>query len=145
MQGNYPEKKQLLRLLRAKQPNSLAEIAAQLQISTELLLVHIQRLLLDGEEIAGLHHRPGQELVLLDVEKITAKLKAATLQLIGGIDGYLLIDSTNSEAMRRIRSVTAIGNRVIVAEAQSQGKGRRGRVWLSPLGSGICVSLIWSF
>ena len=34
---------------------------------------------------------------------------------------------------------------VCVAEIQSAGRGRRGRTWLAPFGSGLCLSLAWSF
>jgi BirA family biotin operon repressor/biotin-[acetyl-CoA-carboxylase] ligase len=34
---------------------------------------------------------------------------------------------------------------VCIAEYQSSGRGRRGRTWASPLGSGICSSFGWCF
>ncbi len=44
------------------------------------------------------------------------------------------VDSTNEEAIRRCRAGAADGC-VIWAEQQSQGRGRRGRSWLSPRGN----------
>jgi BirA family biotin operon repressor/biotin-[acetyl-CoA-carboxylase] ligase len=35
--------------------------------------------------------------------------------------------------------------RALLAEYQTAGRGRRGRRWLSPFGSGLCLSLSWSF
>ncbi|HKE94219.1 MAG TPA: biotin--[acetyl-CoA-carboxylase] ligase, partial [Povalibacter sp.] len=32
-----------------------------------------------------------------------------------------------------------------IAELQNAGRGRRGRSWLSPFGSGICMSIGWQF
>lgn len=34
---------------------------------------------------------------------------------------------------------------VCVAEVQHAGRGRRGRTWVAPFGSGICLSLAWRF
>jgi len=34
---------------------------------------------------------------------------------------------------------------VLFAEYQTGGRGRRGRSWLSPFGSGLCLSLTWRF
>lgn len=52
------------------------------------------------------------------------------------------IDSTNSEALRRI----AVGLRapfLVLAELQTNGRGRRGRDWLSPYGQNVYCSLVW--
>lgn len=35
--------------------------------------------------------------------------------------------------------------RVCTTEIQSSGRGRRGRTWTAPFGSGICLSLSWQF
>ena len=51
------------------------------------------------------------------------------------------IDSTNAEAMRRARMGDK-GNLVILADGQTAGRGRRGRSFLSPAGSGIYMSLL---
>jgi BirA family biotin operon repressor/biotin-[acetyl-CoA-carboxylase] ligase len=34
---------------------------------------------------------------------------------------------------------------VLIAEYQASGRGRRGRSWLAPLASGLCLSASWSF
>jgi BirA family transcriptional regulator, biotin operon repressor / biotin---[acetyl-CoA-carboxylase] ligase len=54
------------------------------------------------------------------------------------------IDSTNSEALRQIRAGNT-ENRLVLANSQSAGKGRRGRHWLSPKKSGVYLSLSRSF
>ena len=50
-------------------------------------------------------------------------------------------DSTNNEAKRRAEAGACHGT-LITAERQSAGRGRRGRSWDSPGGSGIWMSLI---
>ncbi len=51
------------------------------------------------------------------------------------------VDSTNAEALRRL----ALGNvapYAVVAEQQTFGRGRRGRVWVSPFGENLYFSLV---
>ncbi len=50
-------------------------------------------------------------------------------------------DSTNNEAKRRAETGAPHGT-LVVAEVQEAGKGRRGRSWSSPGGSGIWMSLL---
>ena len=59
----------------------------------------------------------------------------------GRIDYFAETDSTNVRA-RAIAAKGALEGSVVVAEAQLRGKGRRGRVWHSPPGRGIYVSVI---
>ncbi len=51
------------------------------------------------------------------------------------------IDSTNSE-VRRLAEKGAPEGTLVVAELQNAGKGRRGRSWVSPKGSGIWMSFL---
>lgn len=65
-------------------------------------------------------------------------------QAIDSIQVYEEIDSTNAEALRQIRAGHT-DNRLLVASAQTAGKGRRGRAWLSPPNAGIYLSLTRRF
>lgn len=51
------------------------------------------------------------------------------------------IDSTNNE-LRRIAENGAPDGTLAIAEIQTAGKGRRGRAWTSPRGSGIWMSFL---
>lgn len=55
-----------------------------------------------------------------------------------------IIGSTNDYLISRIPLGLAKGT-VCVAEAQTAGRGRLGRVWQSPFGSSISLSLYWQF
>lgn len=52
-----------------------------------------------------------------------------------------VIDSTNSEAMRQAR-LGAEEGLCIVADEQTAGRGRQGRVWVSEKGSGLYFSML---
>lgn len=51
------------------------------------------------------------------------------------------IDSTNNE-VRRLAEQGAPEGTLVLAEQQNAGKGRRGRAWTSPAGTGIWMSLL---
>lgn len=52
--------------------------------------------------------------------------------------------STNTELLARAAAGAPSGA-VLAAEAQTGGRGRRGRVWVSPLGGSLAFSLLWRF
>ena len=54
---------------------------------------------------------------------------------------YDVIDSTNLEAKRKALEGAHHGT-LIIADAQSAGKGRLGRTWSSPAGMGVWMSLL---
>ncbi len=62
-----------------------------------------------------------------------------------GIDIYIFdsIDSTNNEAKRLIASDSEMGNALIVSNGQKMGRGRSGKDFYSPAGSGVYFSLIY--
>lgn len=53
---------------------------------------------------------------------------------------FKTLDSTNAEALRRLRLGAAVPF-AVVAEQQTAGRGRRGRVWVSPFGENLYFSL----
>ena len=54
---------------------------------------------------------------------------------------YTELSSTNTEAKRLAEEGASHGT-VVVAEAQTAGRGRRGRQWISPAGKGLWFSMI---
>lgn len=52
------------------------------------------------------------------------------------------VDSTNDLAKKFILEENMTGNCVIIADHQTRGKGRLGRTWESPSGTGLWMSLI---
>ena len=58
-----------------------------------------------------------------------------------------VLASTNTEMKKRIataRHDLADGD-VILAEVQTDGKGRHGRKWTAPVGGSLTMSMYWSF
>jgi hypothetical protein len=57
------------------------------------------------------------------------------------VNGFLRLESTNSEAIEMVRQGAPTGT-LIYAEEQTAGKGRKGRVWFSPPQTGLCFTLV---
>ena len=53
-------------------------------------------------------------------------------------------DSTNEQALLKVRQ-GCILPLACFAEEQTQGRGRRGKVWISPSGGSVYLSLAWQF
>jgi len=80
------------------------------------------------------------------IELLEADRIVAALQRSGStphrIDLAFSIDSTNQALMERAgRDDTH--RHVCLAEFQRMGRGRRGKAWIAPLGSGLCMSVAW--
>jgi BirA family biotin operon repressor/biotin-[acetyl-CoA-carboxylase] ligase len=91
-------------------------------------------------EFDGTRARLAAPFDFLDATRIRAGLGA----LAGEIDVDVLdaCGSTNTELLRAARPVDCTERpRLLVAEEQTAGRGRRGRRWLSALGSGLALSL----
>jgi len=59
------------------------------------------------------------------------------------VEFYDSVGSTNDIAIARVGNGSAEGT-VIIADAQTAGRGRRGRTWYSPPASGLYVSVLLS-
>lgn len=75
----------------------------------------------------------------LSTEAILQSLRAQRLGC--RIESHAEIDSTNLEAARRARDGAPEGT-VVLADAQTQGRGRLGRTWVSPPGCNLYCSVI---
>ncbi|QQP98696.1 bifunctional biotin--[acetyl-CoA-carboxylase] ligase/biotin operon repressor BirA [Lysobacter enzymogenes] len=84
-----------------------------------------------------------QPLDLLDAATIQAALAPTARARLDSLDIAWTIDSTNSELLRR--HTPARGAAVLLAERQTGGRGRRGRVWASPLAAHLYLSLARAF
>jgi BirA family biotin operon repressor/biotin-[acetyl-CoA-carboxylase] ligase len=81
---------------------------------------------------------------LLNEKTIREALPGAALDLIDRADVLLSIDSTNRYVTDNAVATAGRGQ-VCLAELQTAGRGRRGRSWIAPFGSGICLSIGWQF
>ncbi len=137
----------LLRLLANGRFHSGEELGAALGIGRSAvwkLIRSLRELDLDVYAVSGKGYRLGEPLALLERERILGYLPEATRDLVGGLDIHASIDSTNHSLMQRAGPGLPSGF-TCLAEHQSQGRGRRGRSWVSPLGANIYLSVLWRF
>lgn len=102
---------------------------------------HMKALKEDGyiiESVSGKGYKLTSSPDILTYEEIKKDLK--TSKIGRNIYYYDSIDSTNKKAMDL--ALTKKEGTVVVAEEQSQGKGRLGREWISPKSKGIYMSII---
>jgi BirA family biotin operon repressor/biotin-[acetyl-CoA-carboxylase] ligase len=76
---------------------------------------------------------------LLTVESIVQQLKTRTIG--SNVVFHAVVDSTNRAAMATVEAKTPHGT-VVVADGQTQGRGRLGRVWVSPPGMNLYFSVV---
>lgn len=118
----------------------------ELNISRAAVAKHIQSLQhmgLDIFKVSGKGYRLSNELNLLNHQKILDQYRLAASRE-SKLEVHPVIDSTNSELMRRIQSgETLASGTVIVAQMQTAGRGRRGRTWQSPFGANLYYSYYW--
>jgi BirA family biotin operon repressor/biotin-[acetyl-CoA-carboxylase] ligase len=140
-------REQVIRRLADGEVHSGAEIAAGLGISRSAVWKHVRQLGEFGlavQAVAGLGYRLNQPLELLERDRFIARLHARTLAAIESLELASVIDSTSAQLLATPAPAPG-ALRVCFAEFQTRGRGRRGRRWLSPYGSGICLSVSWCF
>ena len=80
----------------------------------------------------------------LDAKVVRRALGESTIARLATLEAFEEIDSTNSYLMRQ--AAPAPGQvHVAITDNQTSGRGRHGRTWLSPPGSGLCLSLAYTF
>ncbi|KZN46578.1 bifunctional biotin--[acetyl-CoA-carboxylase] ligase/biotin operon repressor BirA [Pseudoalteromonas luteoviolacea] len=106
----------------------------------------LQEMGIDIFKVTGKGYRLNHSLPLLDQSKILPVWQALS-ESACHIEVQPIIDSTNSELMRRIQAPDSDirSGQVLVAEMQQAGRGRRGRQWQSPFGANLYYSYYWLF
>lgn len=118
------------------------ELSKQLGVSRTAVWKSIRRLREDGYTIEAVRNR-GYRLADSGDVYSEAELKSVIKTKKAGQCLFFFdeVDSTNNQAKQLAETGVPDGT-LVVAETQSAGKGRRGRQWLSPKGTGIWMSLV---
>lgn len=83
-----------------------------------------------------------EPMTVLDKNEILAYLPAEFHTQLNQLEVLLECSSTNQYLLERLEQ-NQFKNCVVLAETQTQGRGRRGRSWTSPFASNIYMSLSW--
>lgn len=119
------------------------KLAEQFGISRTAIANYMHELVelgLDIYKVKGKGYGLVTPLLLLDAMQIK-QLQSTTA---APVFVQHITDSTNLQLMQKLNVTTSLVKAtVIVAEAQTAGRGRRGRPWYSPYGSNLYFSYYW--
>lgn len=137
-------KTELLSILEANRETDLSgeELAKRMGVSRTAVWKAVKALKQEGYQIDAANNR-GYRLQestdVLSEEGIRLELSGDRQNL--PVEVYKILDSTNVEAKRRALEGATHGL-TIIAEEQTNGKGRLGRDFYSPAGTGIYMSIL---
>lgn len=139
--------KQLLQILSDGEFHSGSDIGDKLQMTRAGVWKVVKQAEALGFHIKGVN-RLGYQLQdgvsLLSTKAIQKYLTPTIKKQIACLEVFDSIDSTNNYLLQRIYEHSKIP-RVVTAEQQANGRGRRGRKWHSPYAQNIYLSMLWSF
>src|SRR5574344_1119714 len=143
-------KESVLRELSALPPGKFVsgeDLASRCGISRQAVWKAVNALRSDGVRVDAVTNR-GYRLEMAP-EQLSAEAVNALIPEQLGVHAFVYesIDSTNSEAKRRCAAAPdcrALNRTVIVAGAQTAGRGRLGRSFFSPAGTGVYLSIIYA-
>ncbi|MFT4995186.1 MAG: BirA family biotin operon repressor/biotin-[acetyl-CoA-carboxylase] ligase [Paraglaciecola sp.] len=118
-------------------------LGEELGISRAAISGHIKTLTalgLDIFSVTGKGYKLAGALQLLDGVKIAA-LRADNNPSV--LEVLNVIDSTNQYLKGKLAQLDS--GHACIAEAQTAGRGRHGRTWVSPFGASLYLSIYWSF
>ena len=138
---------ELLQLLSDRAEHSGAELAERLGVTRAAVWNQISLLRNEGIEVQGTRGR-GYRLPAgfdaLNADLILERVRAAGCAAISNVRSLTVTDSTNERLLAELQQGDIHGH-ALLAEYQTAGRGRRGDRWISPPGSGLCMSLGWRF
>lgn len=141
----------LLAILSDGQPHSGEVLGEALRVSRAAVWKQVQALQAEGVEIESVR---GAGYCLVGGLSLLSEplIRACLSESVGASDVSMLecevltdVDSTNEYVLKKIRAGEQGHGFACVAECQSAGRGRRGRVWQSPFGRNIYLSVGWRF
>src|SRR6185295_7804725 len=138
---------QLLALLADGKPHSGEELARAFAVSRAAVWKHVAKLAdwgLAVDAMPGVGYRLRRGIDLLDAAALRSALAAHVAARLASLEVFTQLESTNRHLLGAPPPAPGM-LRACIAEYQTAGRGRRGRRWSAPLGSGLCLSVGWQF
>lgn len=127
----------LLKILSDGGFHSGESLGSIMGISRAAISKHIQGIQEWGVDIfrvQGKGYQLAQPMQLLNEQVIQKSVRQP-------VELHPVIGSTNQHLLERVESLTS--GSVCIAEYQANGRGRRGRQWVSPFGANLYMSMYW--
>lgn len=129
----------MLALLADGEFHSGSDLGAEVGVSRAAVWKRLQRLAdefgIEVQSVSGKGYRLEHPLSLLNSDVLQTSFPALPIFI------YESIGSTNEQAKKLL--ATSSAPLVVLAEHQAAGRGRRGRVWLSPFAQNLYLSFVW--
>jgi len=138
---------ELLRLMADGALHSGEELAAALSVSRAAVWKRLQQLAEWGialEALPGRGYRLESPIDLLDATRIRSALPPGARDRLRHLEVHETLAST-SDRLLAVDDLPPGSYDACLAEFQSAGRGRRGRHWVAPFASGLCLSLNWNY
>lgn len=136
---------QLIRLLANGEFQSGQAIGESLSISRAAVNQHIHKLESLGltlYSVTGRGYKLAEPLELLNATAIQ-RATPTVWQRAPAFDVRSVVDSSNDTIKEQVQKARLPAGFAVFAEAQTAGRGRRGKQWFSPFGSNLYLSLYW--
>ena len=137
-------KQKVLEILEKHRGNSLSgqEIAEQLEVSRTAIWKAMNTLREEGHQIKSTS-KTGYTLLeksdVLNTNSIQQLLDRSIPDL--DMETFSILDSTNNQAKKKLNEEIK-KDTLILSEEQTEGKGRLGRIFISPANTGLYMSLV---
>jgi BirA family biotin operon repressor/biotin-[acetyl-CoA-carboxylase] ligase len=105
-------------------------------------VAYLKNLQLEIYSVRGKGYKLASSIELLNEQKIRENLTASALKSINLIQ-VLSVTNSTADYIREYKLRALPEKTVVVAEAQTKGRGRTGRNWFSPFGASIYLSTYW--
>ena len=122
-------------------------LAKELAVSRAAVWKGVERLRDLGLEVQAMPrqgYRLSTPVELLDSGRICAQIGAQCRGRLRSLELLFEVDSTNTRLLAATAPPCGSAD-VCLSELQYAGRGRRGRRWIAPFGSGVALSLAWTF
>jgi BirA family biotin operon repressor/biotin-[acetyl-CoA-carboxylase] ligase len=94
--------------------------------------------------VKGKGYRLSRPIEFLDREILLSGISPSAKKNLNQLEIFEEIESTNQYLLDNLQVSDKHGI-VVLAEYQTHGRGRRDSSWISPFGSGLCLSTQWHF
>jgi len=122
-------------------------LAKKLNVSRAAVWKGVDRLRGMGLEVQALPrrgYRLSNRVELLDGQRIRAEIAERRIGKLRNLELLFDVDSTNTRLLAAAPPPSGSAD-ACLCEMQLAGRGRRGRRWIAPFGSGVALSVAWTF
>ncbi|MGO9935238.1 MAG: biotin--[acetyl-CoA-carboxylase] ligase [Steroidobacteraceae bacterium] len=137
----------LLKLLADGELHSGSWLAGELRQTRAAVWKGVERLRALGIAVPAVAHqgyRLANPVELLDARRVGAQLAGERKLCLRRLELLFEVDSTNTRLLAAVPP-SAGRSDVCLSEMQHAGRGRLGRRWIAPFGSGVSLSMSWTF